>query len=202
MPDSRRDAPSDVGAALVDHVDVGGGAKIDHDARCAVQRGRRRGVGDAVGSHLRRVGRVDACNGRGLTAHDHQARAHVSGHALPFAHELRHHAGKRDGVDAAQVQAVFVEIAEQADVQFVFGERAVRGHAPCVYKLVAVKEAECGLGVAHIDGQKHGRLPLNVMRTLRKWGRQGVLSDSAHCILIACTCAPRRTNVFGFRGVS
>ena len=28
------------------------------------------------------------------------------------------------------------------------------------------------------------------------------LSDSAHCILIACTCAPRRTNVFGFRGVS
>ena len=74
---------------------------------------------------------------------------------MPFARELRHHAGKGDRVDRVERKAVHLKETHQAHMDLVGGIGAVGGHAPRLHQLVSVKQAHGRLRVSHIDSEQH-----------------------------------------------
>ena len=153
--DAGGDGAADVVAARVNHVHVGGGAKVHHNSGRAVEGLRRHGVGDAVGAHLCGVGGVYLGDHLRVRANLDHARAQLGGHGAPLARELRNHAGKADGAHARKREAAHLEVAQQADEDLVLGKGAVRGHAPRLEQLVLVKKAQGGLRVSHVDCEQH-----------------------------------------------
>ena len=157
---ARRDDAAAKGPRLVDHLDVRGGAQVDHHHRRAVKRHGRHGVCHAVCAHLRRVVVVHGQAALDAGAHHHGAlAAHALGHLGPGGCERGHHAGDDGVVDAGQLQAAQGELGEQHLMELVGGVCRAGGDCPAHPHLAVLEEACGGLGVADVDCKKHGIPP-------------------------------------------
>ena len=81
---------------------------------------------------------------------------------LPLAHENGHGRREADPVDALEV-----EQAAEEDAELVRGARALGGEPPVVDELASAIEAERGLRVADVDGEKH-RVGASACAALRR----------------------------------
>ena len=153
--DARRDRSANVITVLIDDVDIGCGAKVHHDRRCAVEGLGRNGVGDAIGTYGLGTRRAQLGHGGRLRPNDDGVCGNAVGHGMPFARELRHHARKGDSVDRVERKAVHLKKTHQAHMDLICGIGAVGGHAPRLHQLVSVKQAHGRLRVSHIDSEQH-----------------------------------------------
>ena len=152
---ARRDRSANVITVLIDDVDIGRGAKVHHDCRRAVESFGRNGVGDAIGTYGPGARRAQLGHRGRLRPDDDGVRGNAVGHGVPFARELRHHAGEGDRVDRVERKAVHLKETHQAHMDLVGGIGAVGGHAPRLHQLVSVKQAHGRLRVSHIDSEQH-----------------------------------------------
>ena len=178
---SRRDGAADIETICINDVDIGRGSEVDDDRRCAVvtsprQRHSRCG---------RRPPRWDWVRAVLSPRRSPRLQQSHAGRCARRPSAIHARAGRTTPANAtASMQsigkAVHLQIAEKANVQLVGSKRTIRGHAPRADERIPVKQSECGLRIAHIDGEEHGSP--NERR-----------QKQCHCIPAALTCCSPST---------
>lgn len=167
----RRDDTALIGPAIVDHVEGGRGAEIDHDqvARMACVRG----------DHVHRTVRPDILrlvDVEGDAPFDRRAPGDQRVDAeifrcqhLQVVERAGHHGGDDNGLDILAVMAFQLEQLVQPDGILIGGATRVGGDPPARLDRVTLDQREDDIGIPCVDRKQHaGRIPCSVARYSRK----------------------------------
>ena len=140
-------------APLVNDLDVGRRAEVNHDDGRAEQLARGDGIGHAVGADLARIGvvRIEKQPRRLRRAHDGLDARHVAHRLRPFARELGNNRRERSTRDAAHGKILRLQKRQELHAQLVGSVVAIGGNAPHALKDLTLVNADGRLGVPHID---------------------------------------------------
>ena len=156
--DARRERAADELASRADRVEVRRGPEVDDHGRPAEQVDGGERIHDPVAADLLGVVHPHRHAGLHPGLHDHRRDvAVVAAEHLPhLVQDGRHRRAQRDSGDVRVLElGALREQALQDDRQLIGGAVGDGGDAPVLDHLLAVEDAEHGVGVAHIDRQQH-----------------------------------------------
>ncbi len=157
---ARGDDAAEEDAVGGDAVEGGGGAEVDHDGVRSVEASGGQRVGDAVGAHAEWLLDVQADGQVTGGADDEGITVQVPLAGLG----QRLGQGRDDGRDGrardpAPIQPALPEHRSQEQAVLVGGAFGSGGQPPVRRQLLAVEDAQHGLGVADVQGQDHRSPP-------------------------------------------